>query len=128
KLAAAEVNRDLRLLDEKHAEPIIAAAKEVVDGKGDEHFVIDIFQTGSGTSTNMNANEVIANLAIERLGGERGARGLVHPNDHVNIGQSSNDVIPSAIQLAALTAIEEDLIPACDELREALEQKKDEFW
>src|SRR6266567_2885228 len=115
KLAAAEVNRDLGLLDQKHAEPIIAAAREVVDGKWDDEFVIDIFQTGSGTSTNMNANEVIANLAIERMGGERGARGLVHPNDHVNIGQSSNDVIPSAIQLAALTGLEEDLIPACEE-------------
>jgi fumarate hydratase class II len=128
KLAAAEVNRDLGLLDEKHAEPIIAAAQDVVDGKWDDDFVIDIFQTGSGTSTNMNANEVIANLAIERMGGERGARGLVHPNDHVNIGQSSNDVIPSAIQLAALTGIEEDLIPACDELRQALDEKKKEFW
>jgi fumarate hydratase class II len=128
KLAAAEVNRDLGLLDEKHAEPIIAAAQDVVDGKWDDDFVIDIFQTGSGTSTNMNANEVIANLAIERMGGERGARGLVHPNDHVNIGQSSNDVIPSAIQLAALTGIEEDLIPACEELRQALDEKKKEFW
>ena len=128
KLAAAEVNRDLGLLDEKHAEPIIAAAREVVDGKWDDEFVIDIFQTGSGTSTNMNANEVIANLAIERMGGERGARGLVHPNDHVNIGQSSNDVIPSAIQLAALTGLEEDLIPACEELRQALDEKKKEFW
>jgi fumarate hydratase class II len=128
KLAAAEVNRELGLLDEKHAEPIIAAAKEVVDGKWDGHFVIDIFQTGSGTSTNMNANEVIANLAIERMGAERGARGLVHPNDHVNIGQSSNDVIPSAIQLAALAAIEEDLIPACEELRDALTDKAKEFW
>ena len=128
KLAAAEVNRDLGLLDEKHAEPIIAAAREVVDGKWDDEFVIDVFQTGSGTSTNMNANEVIANLAIERMGGERGARGLVHPNDHVNIGQSSNDVIPSAIQLAALTGLEEDLIPACEELRQALDEKKKEFW
>jgi fumarate hydratase class II len=89
---------------------------------------VDIFQTGSGTSTNMNANEVIANLAIERLGAERGARGLVHPNDHVNIGQSSNDVIPAAIQLAALTAIEDDLIPACEELRAALMDKSREFW
>ena len=128
KLAAAEVNRELGLLDDRHAEPIIAAAREVVDGRYDDQFVVDIFQTGSGTSTNMNANEVIANLAIERLGAERGARGLVHPNDHVNIGQSSNDVIPSAIQLAALAAIEEDLIPACEELREALDQKKEEFW
>ena len=128
KLAAAEVNRDLGLLDAQHADQIIAAAREVIDGKWDDHFVIDIFQTGSGTSTNMNANEVIANLAIERMGGERGARGLVHPNDHVNIGQSSNDVIPSAIQLAALTAIEEELIPACEELREAFDEKRRAFW
>jgi fumarate hydratase class II len=128
KQAAAEVNRDLGLLDEQRAAQIVAAAQEVIDGKWDEHFVIDIFQTGSGTSTNMNANEVIANLAIERMGGERGARGLVHPNDHINIGQSSNDVIPSAIQLAALTAIQEELIPACEELREALDQKRQEFW
>jgi len=128
KLAGAEVNRDLGLLEGERAEAIISAAREVVDGKWDEHFVIDIFQTGSGTSTNMNANEVIANLAIERLGGERGARGLVHPNDHVNIGQSSNDVIPTAIQLAALTGLEDDLIPACGELREALMEKSREFW
>ena len=128
KLAGAEVNRDLGLLEGERAEAIIAAAHEVVDGKWDEHFVIDIFQTGSGTSTNMNANEVIANLAIERLGGERGARGLVHPNDHVNIGQSSNDVIPTAIQLAALTGLEDDLVPACEELREALMEKSREFW
>lgn len=128
KLAAAEVNHDLGLLDVEKSEAMIAAAREVADGKWDEHFVVDIFQTGSGTSTNMNANEVIANLAIERLGGERGARGLVHPNDHVNIGQSSNDVIPTAIQLAALTAIEEELIPACEELRDALLAKSEEFW
>ncbi len=128
KLAAAEVNRDLGLLDGQHADAIIAAAREVIDGKWDDHFVIDIFQTGSGTSTNMNANEVIANLAIERLGGERGARGLVHPNDHVNIGQSSNDVIPTAIQLAVLTGIQDELIPACEELRDALMDKSREFW
>src|SRR5205823_6762209 len=128
KLAAAEVNRDLGLLDPQKADAIIAAARQVIDGRWDEQFVVDIFQTGSGTSSNMTANEVIANLAIEALGAERGARGLVHPNDHVNIGQSSNDVIPSAIQLAALTAIEEDLIPACEELRDALNQKKQEFW
>jgi fumarate hydratase, class II len=128
KLAGAEVNRDLGLLPADKADAIIAAAQDVVDGKYDEHFVIDIFQTGSGTSTNMNANEVIANLAIERLGAERGARGLVHPNDHINIGQSSNDVIPTAIQLAALTGIHEELIPAVEELREALRVKKDEFW
>jgi len=128
KLAAAEVNRDLGLLDPQKAEVIIASAQEVIDGKWDDHFVIDIFQTGSGTSTNMNANEIIANLAIERLGAERGARGLIHPNDHVNIGQSSNDVIPTAIQLAALMGIHEELIPAIEELRDALKEKSDEFW
>jgi fumarate hydratase class II len=128
KLAAAEVNRDLGLLPADKAEPIIAAARQVIDGRWDEHFVIDIFQTGSGTSTNMNANEVIANLAIEALGAERGARGLVHPNDHINIGQSSNDVIPTAIQLAASAAIQEDLIPAVEELRDVLKQKSEEFW
>jgi len=128
KLAGAEVNRDLGLLDPQKADAIIASAQEVIDGKWDDQFVIDIFQTGSGTSTNMNANEVIANLAIERLGAERGARGLIHPNDHVNIGQSSNDVIPTAIQLAALMGIHEELIPAIEELRDALKEKADEFW
>jgi fumarate hydratase class II len=128
KLAAAEVNRDLGLLEKDKADVIIAAAKEVIDGKWDDEFVIDIFQTGSGTSTNMNANEVIANLAIERLGAERGARGLIHPNDHVNIGQSSNDVIPAAIQLAVLAGLEEDLIPALDEMREVMLEKSQEFW
>ena len=83
----------------------------MIDGKWDAQFVLDIFQTGSGTSTNMNANEVIANRAIELLGGKRGGK-LVHPNDHVNRGQSSNDVIPTAIHLAALEAMERSLIPA----------------
>lgn len=128
KLAAAEVNRDLGLLDAECADAIIAAAQEVADGQWDDHFVVDIFQTGSGTSTNTNANEVIANRAVERLGGQRGERGKVHPNDHVNICQSSNDVIPTAIQLAALTGIEEDLIPACEELRDALMDKSRDFW
>lgn len=128
KLAAAEANRDLGLLDAERADAIIAAAQEVADGQWDDHFVVDIFQTGSGTSTNTNANEVIANCAVERLGGQRGERGKVHPNDHVNICQSSNDVIPTAIQLAALTGIEEDLIPACEELRDALMDKSRDFW
>ncbi|MPZ16146.1 MAG: aspartate ammonia-lyase [Chloroflexi bacterium] len=128
KMVAAEVNRDLGLLDERRADAIIEAARRVSEGRWDDHFVVDIFQTGSGTSTNMNANEVIANLAIERLGGQRGERGLVHPNDHVNIGQSSNDVIPTAVQLAGLTAIEEELVPACAELRDALIEKSRAFW
>ena len=105
KLAAAHVNSDLGLLDKNLAYTIGEAAAEVADGKHDNQFVVDIFQTGSGTSTNMNANEVISNRAIEMLGGERGSRDPVHPNDHVNIGQSSNDVIPTSIHVAALSAI-----------------------
>ncbi|RME52308.1 MAG: class II fumarate hydratase, partial [Deltaproteobacteria bacterium] len=97
--------------------------QEVIDGKLDAHFVVDIFQTGSGTSTNMNANEVIANRAIEILGGEVGSRSPVHPNDHVNMGQSSNDVIPSAIRMAALALVERELLPALRELHEALSEK-----
>jgi fumarate hydratase class II len=127
KLAAAEVNRDLGLLDANVAAVIVDAAREVADGKFDDQFVVDIFQTGSGTSTNMNANEVIANRAIQMLGGEWGSR-LVHPNDHVNICQSSNDVIPTAIHLAALMGIEQELAPALEQLRAALDTKAKEFW
>src|SRR5581483_7714986 len=128
KLAAAEVNRDLGLLDAQHADAIIAAAREVIDGKWDDHFVVDIFQTGSGTSTNMNANEVIANLAIERLKGKRGDRSLVHPNDHVNKGMSSNDAIPTAIHIAALIELKEQLRPALQRLKDSLDKKSQEFW
>ncbi len=126
KLCAAQVNAELGLLDEKLAKAIEEAAQEVVDGKLDSEFVLDIFQTGSGTSTNMNANEVIANRANELLGGARGSR-LVHPNDHVNFGQSSNDVIPTAMHISALMAIQEDLLPALDSLERALNQKAVEF-
>ena len=126
KRSAAETNQDLGLLDAKIAGAIVAAAGEVAEGKLDEHFVVDIFQTGSGTSTNMNANEVIANRAGELLGEGRGSK-AVHPNDHVNLGQSSNDVIPTAIHLAALIEIEERLAPALDELHGALRKKSDEF-
>ncbi|MDR7403926.1 MAG: lyase family protein, partial [Armatimonadota bacterium] len=122
KRAAAEVNMDLGLLDRRTGEAIARAAAEVAEGKFDDQFVVDIFQTGSGTSTNMNANEVIANRATELLGGERGSR-LVHPNDHVNLCQSSNDVIPTAIHLAALLDIEGRLLPALEELQQALEEK-----
>ena len=94
KQQAALVNRELGLLDENLAGAIIRAAQDVIDGALDGEFIVDVFQTGSGTSTNMNANEVIANRAIELLGGERGSRTPVHPNDHVNLGQSSNDVLP----------------------------------
>ena len=126
KRCAAETNRDLGLLDGKIAGAIAAAADEVAEGKLDEHFVVDIFQTGSGTSTNMNANEVIANRAGELLGEGRGSK-AVHPNDHVNLGQSSNDVIPTAIHLAALMAIEERLAPGLEQLHASLRQKSDEF-
>jgi fumarate hydratase class II len=128
KLAAARVNADLGLLDQSLADAIVKAADEIVAGKRDDQLVVDVlFQTGSGTSTNMNANEVIANRAIELLGGQIGSRKPVHPNDHVNICQSSNDVIPSAIQLAALIAIKEDLIPALERFQAALEQKAEEL-
>jgi fumarate hydratase class II len=124
---AAQVNRDLGLLDAQVAERIIGAAGEVAEGKLDDQFVLDIFQTGSGTSTNMNANEVIASRANELAGGKRGDKSPVHPNDHVNMGQSSNDVIPTAIHLAALAAIHADLIPALDRLERALRGKAKEF-
>src|SRR5579864_3876719 len=126
KQAAAQINESLGLVEPQIAEAIVRAAQEVIDGKFDDQFVLDIFQTGSGTSTNMNANEVIANRASELLGGSRGSR-KVHPNDHVNFGQSSNDVIPTAIHLSALVSIEHDLLPALQGLQEALQQKADEF-
>ena len=126
KQAAAQVNEALGTVDPQIAEAIVRASQEVIDGKLDSHFVLDIFQTGSGTSTNMNANEVIANRASELLGGSRGSR-KVHPNDHVNFGQSSNDVIPTAIHLSALLSIEQDLLPALEELQKALEAKSAEF-
>ncbi|HEV2653517.1 MAG TPA: class II fumarate hydratase [Ktedonobacteraceae bacterium] len=126
KQTAAQVNEALGTVDPQIAEAIVRASQEVIDGKLDSHFVLDIFQTGSGTSTNMNANEVIANRASELLGGSRGSR-KVHPNDHVNFGQSSNDVIPTAIHLSALLSIEQDLLPALEELQKALEAKSTEF-
>ncbi len=127
KLAAAQVNEELGLLDPKIAGGIIEAASEVIQGKLDDHFIVDIFQTGSGTSTNMNANEVISNRAIEILGGKIGSRDPVHPNDHVNFGQSSNDVIPTAINLSALSEISDGLLPALAHLHRELESKADEF-
>jgi len=123
---AALTSQELGGLKPELAGAIVQAAQEVADGKWDGEFVLDIFQTGSGTSTNMNANEVIANRAIELLGGQRGGK-LVHPNDHVNRGQSSNDVIPTAIHLAALEAMERRLIPALTRLEEALQRKAEEF-
>lgn len=127
KKAAAETNRELGLLARRRSRAITAAAQEVIDGKLDGQFPIDIYQTGSGTSTNTNANEVIANRATEILGAERGSK-LVHPNDHVNLCQSSNDVIPTAIQLAAGMAIQDELLPALERLRRALDVKSKEFW
>ncbi len=126
KLACAAVNRKAGRLDEKAGDAIVAAAQEVVEGKLDEHFPVDVFQTGSGTSTNMNANEVIANRAMQLLGGEaRGGR--VHPNDHVNMAQSSNDVIPTALHVAAAMGIHTRLVPALQGLRAALAIKADAF-
>jgi fumarate hydratase class II len=127
KSEAAAVNEAFGALPAELAEAIRAAADEVAVGKLDDHFPLDIFQTGSGTSTNMNANEVISNRAIERLGGEMGSKKPVHPNDHVNRGQSSNDVIPTAIHVAAYGAIAEDLEPALEHLARALEQKAEAF-
>ncbi|HEY9677405.1 MAG TPA: class II fumarate hydratase [Drouetiella sp.] len=127
KYASAEVNEEFNDVDKKIAGAIKAAAMEVVDGKLDNQFVVDIFQTGSGTSTNMNANEVIANRAIEILGGKRGDRNLVHPNDHVNNGMSSNDAIPTAIHIAALLDLQERLVPSLQRLEKSLRAKSVEF-
>ena len=127
KQAAAQANMGLGVLDETVGNAIVAAAQEVIDGRLDSHFVLDVFQTGSGTSTNTNANEVIANRASQILGGDLGSR-RVHPNDQVNLGQSSNDVIPTAMHLAALLSIQEDLMPALETLRGELQRKADEFW
>ncbi|MGI9048336.1 MAG: class II fumarate hydratase [Rubrobacteraceae bacterium] len=127
KLEAAVVNNELGNLDGESKDAIVRAAEEVVEGSLDNQFVLDIFQTGSGTSTNMNANEVISNRAIQLAGGELGSKSPVHPNDHVNKGQSSNDVIPTAIHLAALFSMERDLLPALKKLQDALEHKSREF-
>ena len=127
KLAAARTNARLGLLPGELADLIATAAEEVIDGRLDGHFPVDVYQTGSGTSTNMNVNEVIANRAIQLAGGVIGSKSPVHPNDHVNMGQSSNDVIPSAIHVSAAVEIVEQLIPALQALLEALESKADEF-
>ena len=127
KLAAAQSNMELGLLEENLGTAIVEAATEVAGGKFDDQFVVDIFQTGSGTSTNMNANEVISNRSIELLGGELGSRTPVHPNDHVNTGQSSNDVIPTAIHVAAAKSIKNNLIPSLVQLKKSLETKSEEF-
>jgi fumarate hydratase class II len=127
KLAAAQTNRELGLLDRRRADAIARAAREVIDSKLDDHFPLVVWQTGSGTQTNMNLNEVIANRANELLGGERGAKKPVHPNDHVNMSQSSNDSFPTAMHIAAAERINADLIPALGELHTALREKDKAF-
>lgn len=127
KKCAARVNRELGLLDAERADAIVQAAVEVVEGRLDDQFVVDVFQTGSGTSTNMNANEVIAGRANEILTGKRGGKSPVHPNDHVNLGQSSNDVIPTVIHVAALLSMRQQLIPSLERLHRELAQKAEAF-
>ncbi len=123
KRAAAEVNAGLRKIDQKIADAIIAAANEVLEGKLNEHFPLAVWQTGSGTQSNMNANEVISNRAIEMLGGEMGSKKPVHPNDHVNMSQSSNDTYPTAMHIACAEEIHHRLLPALQQLRNALNDK-----
>ncbi|MEZ5302759.1 MAG: class II fumarate hydratase [Verrucomicrobiales bacterium] len=128
KWAAAEANRDLGLLDGERADLIAQAAQEVFDGKHDGHFPVDVFQTGSGTSTNMNANEVISNRCCQIAGNAIGAKDPVHPNDHVNMGQSSNDTFPTAMHIAVGLGLKDRLIPALEALSTALAEKADAFW
>ena len=127
KKAAAGVNAELKLLPGNKAEAIARAADEVLAGKHDEEFPLVVWQTGSGTQSNMNVNEVLANRASELLGGERGQKRLVHPNDDVNLGQSSNDVFPTAMHIAAARALKEDVLPAAEALRATLEKKRAAF-
>ena len=127
KQAAAESNMELGLISKKNGRAIVKAAQEVIDGKLDDHFVLDVFQTGSGTSTNMNTNEVIANRANEILGIKKGSKTGVHPNDHVNYGQSSNDVYPTAVHVSAILAIDQLLIPGLKNLNKSLAAKARQF-
>ncbi len=127
KRAAAETNMELGILDKKIGETIVKAAQEVIDGKLNDHFPLVVWQTGSGTQSNMNANEVISNRAIEMLGGEMGSKKPVHPNDDVNMSQSSNDTYPTAMHIACAEQIVHDLLPALKKLQSALEKKQDEF-
>lgn len=127
KLAAAKVNIDLGVLDKAIGEKIVIAAQEVIDGKMDGHFPLVVWQTGSGTQTNMNANEVISNRAIELAGGVMGSKKPIHPNDHVNMGQSSNDSFPTAMHIAAVIEVTQRLLPALKHLRDALKVKSEEF-
>ena len=123
KRAAAETNMALGRLDKKVGDAIVKAAQEVIEGKLDDHFPLVVWQTGSGTQSNMNANEVISNRAIEMLGGEKGSKKPVHPNDHVNMSQSSNDTYPTAMHIACAEEIVHRLIPALQKLRNALNDK-----
>jgi fumarate hydratase class II len=127
KYAAAAANMELQLLETKIGEAILQAAQEVMKGKWDDQFVVDIFQTGSGTSTNMNANEVIANRANFLLGGTIGSNTPVHPNDHVNMGQSSNDVIPACLHISAVETLKDQLLPALTHLQQELDNKARDF-
>jgi fumarate hydratase class II len=127
KYASARANFDLKLLEGRRAKAIQRASQEVMEGRWDDQFILDIFQTGSGTSTNMNANEVIANRANEFLGGKRGIYRPVHPNDHVNLCQSSNDLFPTAIHIAAVSLLKEELLPALKRLHRSLKTKAREF-
>ncbi len=127
KRAAAETNLELGSLDARRAKAIVQAAQEIIDGKLDEHFALSVWQTGSGTQTNMNVNEVIANRANERLGGKLGAKSPIHPNDHVNMSQSSNDCFPTAMHIAAVQEIVQRLLPALTHLQAALKAKTKAF-
>ena len=127
KRSAAIVNHELGLLDDDRKNAIVQAADEIIEGKFDNQFPVDIYQTGSGTSSNMNCNEILSNRASEIMGGKIGAKDPVHPNDHVNLGQSSNDVIPTAIHIAANTMLEEELIPALQNLANELDKKATAF-
>src|SRR5438128_3296814 len=127
KKACAEVNRDLGKLPADKAKLIVQAADEVIDGKLDDHFPLSVWQTGSGTQTNMNVNEVISNRAIEMAGGKMGSKRPIHPNDHVNMSQSSNDTFPTAMHIAAVEAVKNELIPAVKSVRDALAAKAKQF-
>src|SRR6204780_1978122 len=127
KRAAAQTNQDLGLLDARRAKAIVQAAQEIIDGKLDDHFPLAVWQTGSGTQTNMNVNEGIANRANELLGGKRGEKSPIHPNDHVNMSQSSNDCFPTAMHIAAAQEITHRLLPALAHLHAALRAKTKAF-
>src|ERR1700750_2533584 len=127
KRAAAETNMALGHLDKKIGETIVAAAQEVIDGKLDDHFPLAVWQTGSGTQSNMNANEVISNRAIEMLGGEMGSKKPVHPNDHVNMSQSSNDTYPTAMHIACAEEVARSVMPALEHPHAALKKKSEQF-